>query len=325
MSPSTDPTVNNLQDDQARPLLSYLDEAAKFCWDSWDWASVCVIEQRWYSAPYKPGINLTAGVLPQFCPGVINLPYDPVSSPNGSIIYSPRTGIYWMALQSGDPGSPDDFPGAYQQVTLIGQVNIYANPYLLDAPLLGPPFPPPPPSIPPASGLVTIAAVVPYIQSGKGEIDTTFEVFATDPRNTTHPIPISYSTSVRGLELMSTQLTNVWVHYRPPFPGIGSEPWVSGTYNLDDIVYFNGDSWYSNVPNNTATPGDASNSWTMFRLPSDLSAGVLAWAYALALEEDGQDTKAQSQYTKANMLFMHTYDKEQTQQGLTSRFSVIVR
>jgi hypothetical protein len=172
---------------------------------------------------------------------------------------------------------------------------------------------------------VTIPAVVPNIQNSKGEMETVFGVFATDPRNSTYPISVTYSISSRGIELMDTSLTNVWVHYRPPFPGIASEPWVAGTYNLNDLAYYNGDSWYSLVNNNTATPGTDSTKWSQFRLSSDLSAGVLAWAYALALEEDGQDMKAQNQYTKANLLFVRAYDKEQTQQGLTGFYSVIVR
>lgn len=324
MSPSDDPSVNNLTDDQARPLLSYIHEGAKMAWDSWDWDAVCPIEQRFYSGPYVQGINLTAGVLPTTNPSAVNLPYDQTANPTGSIIYDPTTLIYWMALQNGDPGSPSVVPSAWQQVTLVGQVNIFADPYLLDAPLLGPPFPPPPPAIPPSSGLVVLPSVVPFIQFGKGEVDTVLGVFATDPRNQPYPIGITYSISQRGIELLNTDLTNVWVHYRKPFPGIGSEPWVQSTYNLNDITYYNGDSWFSVVNNNTSVPGADSN-WTQFRIQYDWVAGVLAYAYAMALEEDGQDQKAQTQYQKSSQLFVQAYDKETSQQGQTSFYNVIVR
>lgn len=323
--------ATNLTDLQAHPLLSYLNEGAKMVWESWDWHDVCNIEQRWYAYQYVTGINITnPGVDPTINiqnPPPTYVPYDPTFSPQGNIIVDPATGLYWMALAPGDPGSPSiSGTGAWFPVVSTGQVAIINNPYLLDAPLLSP-FVPPPPIINPNSTLVFIPALIPYQQTGFSDIGTVFGVYSTDPRLTNAPIPVSYTTTKRGIELGPTQLNFVWIHYRPPFPGIGIESWsASATYNINDVVYSGSDTYYA-LAFNTNTPpvGDTTGTWQQFQLPHYMSAGVVTYSYACALEEDGQDDKAQIQYQKADSLWVKEYDKQESQQGITSFWNARVR
>lgn len=307
--------ATSLLDLQAHPLLTYLLEGLREAWDSWDWNFTKVIEQRWYYPPYTPG--------------VIN--------PVGVIIYDPITGIYWKTLYAGDSGSPSTYPNFYQQVTLAGQVSILAQPYILDAPLLSPP-PPPPPIQVPNTNLVIVPSVVPFSapQSIWGlnsdgnpyqEIGTVFGVFATDPRLSTFPIEVQYSISPRGIELFDTQLTNVWVVYRPPFPVVGVENWSStAAYNPNDSVFYNQDMWYCIAANTNVIPGtDNGVNWVAFRPPAAWGTAVTAYAYGRALEEDGQSDKAQVQDMRFMDLLSKLYDREQNEQGQTSFWSTIVK
>ena|SRR5208283_352548 len=96
-------------------------------------------------------------------------------------------------------------------------------------------------------------------------------------------------------------------------------------YNQYDYVYYNGDSYTALAANTNITPGtDGGITWQLFRLPSYMTSGVVTYAYALALEEDGQTDKAQQQYNKAQGQLVREYDKQETQQGLGSTFSVRV-
>lgn len=305
--------ATTLLDMQAHPLLQYLLEGHRIAWESWDWNDICIIEQRWFYPPYTAGVQLAAG----------------------AIIYDPLTGIYWQNVNGGDGGSPSQFPMNYQQVTLAGQVSILAQPYILDAPLLSPPPPPPPINVP-NSNLVIVPSVAPLVcptslwglnSDGNpyGEMEEVFGVYSTDPRLSESPIEVMYSLSPRGLELFDTQLTNVWVFYRPPFPVVQVENWSSTTsYSLNDSVYYGQDLWYASISNSNVIPG-VDSTWVQFRPPAYMSNAVVAYAYARALEEDGQDIKAQTQDAHFSDLLAKEYDKQGVMMGMSSHWTTVIR
>lgn len=275
-----------LNENISNALLGYIDDRAREIWEMFDWQDLKVYEQRAY-ADYVSSTKVYAA---------------------GDVVYDPCQDIYFQS-NFGGAGSPEEFPGLWTKLA-IGSTST-SQPFL-DPVAQGQP--------------TTIPAYVPFSQTGKGTIDTVFGVFATDPRISDWPIPVTYSVSSRGVELKCTSRTTVWVVYREPFPGIGIEVFdPTVTYNTGDAIYDTGDTWISQVNgnlNNEPTTDSGAN-WQAFKIPYVHRDYIIQTAYGDALLEDGQNDKAEAQWTVAATKAVAQFEKQNTQQGLTTFYDVM--
>lgn len=297
LDPSSEGNVNS---NIASAILTYCDERAREIWEMYDWQDLTTYEERAYAPTVIDG-NV----------------YNP-----GDIVFDPSQRLYFQS-NFGGKGLPALFPSLWTQVT----VGVFPPAQPLLAPSIALPQLVIPAFVPPfqpqgvLSGGLPGAAATPT-----GTFDTVFGVWATDPRLTNYPIPMTYSVTGRGIELRRAKRPTVWVEYRPPYPGLGVESWDSTLeYEVGDNIFYAGDTYSSLVDNNTNNEPDTSPaSWAIFQLPYVLSEYVKATAYGDALMEDGQSDKANQQFEQAASKAVAQFEKQSTQQDQTSFYGVVV-
>jgi hypothetical protein len=169
---------------------------------------------------------------------------------------------------------------------------------------------------------------IPWQQNGKNPIGACLGAWTANPYEDRSRRRMYYLISQRGLEFtLLPNAASVWLVYRIPYPGIGTDEWDAGlTYSKGDQVFSAPDSFVSLVDQNIGhDPATSPDQWSMFRIPYPFVRFVRQAAYADSLVVNGQNDKAQGELATAYGYLGQAFDDQTIRQGQRENWQGYVR
>ncbi len=165
---------------------------------------------------------------------------------------------------------------------------------------------------------------------GLTAIGTVRAVYPADPRFTRNTPELNWKPIPDGILVQDSRAGgSVWVEFRQRAPVYTSDAFdpAETDYTTGDLVYSGGETYECVVlnPNVGTAPEDNLSDWVLIPFPSILASAVQAFAYAEALEDDGQQDKALIQRDLAEDRLAIEWSKAEGQQGQVRNFKVLTR
>lgn len=292
--------ANNLETNTATALLEYIDQRTRESWELWDWSEFLIKEQRAFANAWIQSSTYITG----------------------QIVFDWTTGTlaYYQAAQNVPAG------------TLLTNTAFWTVGPILPLPLTVPTY-----------GQIGSDSNNSVIMLP--EVGTVFDVTGNDPYQNQVPFPIPFTRSALGITIFPQyttyaqtpivtaggavsypylNLNTIFILHRQAYPGFATEQWVNGqNYFPGNLVYFSTDTYVCLQSTSSDQPTNPSF-WQLQPFPYILSEFVKQAAYCDALEEDGQQEKAQTRLPNAYSRLFNEFDKQTIQQGLTQRYSVMI-
>lgn len=171
----------------------------------------------------------------------------------------------------------------------------------------------------------------PYIsldQPGKTPIGTIFRISPQNPDLYPGSKRLRYTFSNNGVQVPALSVTSVWMTFRLRPPVFTSNVWSSTTaYAAGDRVYYpaSKECWLAGAASTNVAPGTNAAKWQVIGFPYVLAEVVKKFAYAAALEDDGQQDKAGITSEAAEEMLATEWNKADSQQNQVRRAAVEVR
>lgn len=171
----------------------------------------------------------------------------------------------------------------------------------------------------------------PYIsldQAGKTPIGTVSRISPHNPDLYPGSRHLKYTFSDNGIQVPACALNSVWITFRLRPPEFTAAVWeTSINYATGDSVYDpqSGECWLAVGASLTVPPGSNATKWSKILFPYVLAEAVKQFAYASALDDDGQQDKAISTREAAEETLTNEWGKADGQQNQVRRANVEVR
>ncbi len=177
-------------------------------------------------------------------------------------------------------------------------------------------------------GAAPLEKTIALAQDGKTDIGTVIGITQLDPRLYPGSPPLHFEPNPDGIQVRALAPNSVWVHFRLPPPEFTSETGdAMRAYSTAGLVYYpiSGECWKAVAGSTNVTPGTNAAKWQTVGFPYVLAECVKRFAFALALEDDGQQDKADVVKEEAEEKLAIEWSKAAEQQGQVRRIGVEVR
>lgn len=165
-------------------------------------------------------------------------------------------------------------------------------------------------------------AYVPWEQTGKTKLGEVFNVYDKNPYTGSNPRKLKVKLSTNGVQAPADSSTTLFVEFRKRPPVFTSVEWSNTTdYVTDDLVYYatTGECYKATQAGTGKNPASQTAYWEKVEFPYVLEPSTVLFAFAEALDEDGQTDKAKRQMDRSDERLQDEFDKlwmqEQQDQG----------